>query len=375
VTPAFVYDETNLLNAARLVRTAASDADCQVLYAVKAFAIIDALRLLVPLVDGFAVSSVFEAALASEILGSNGTVHLTSPGLREEELETARELCDYVSFNSLSQWVRFQRQFQQRASCGLRINPQFSLIDDNRFDPCREGSKLGVPVDQFVAALNERSNIGSSLDGLHFHTNCDSTDFEELHNTVALLERKLGPRILERLQWMNMGGGYLFTEGQQRDHFCGAVALIRKKYGLQVFIEPGASLVREAGYLVSTVVDIFSSSGQAIAVLDTTVNHLPEVFEYQFEPDVLGHSDDARYAYTFAGGSCLAGDVFGEYSFDEPLAVGSRVVFENIGAYSLVKAHMFNGINLPTIYARSKSGGFVLKRRFGYDDFISKLGC
>jgi carboxynorspermidine decarboxylase len=142
-----------------------------------------------------------------------------------------------------------------------------------------------------------------------------------------------------------------------------------------VYIEPGAGLVREAGYLVATVIDLFKAEGRSIAVLDTTVNHVPEVFEYQFEPDVLGHDEEGDHEYILAGSSCLAGDLMGVYAFRRPLKIGAPVVLTNVGAYAIVKAHMFNGINLPAIYSVTPAGELVLRRRFTYDDYVSRFGA
>jgi carboxynorspermidine decarboxylase len=149
---------------------------------------------------------------------------------------------------------------------------------------------------------------------------------------------------------------------------------LQSRHGLDVYIEPGAALVRKAGYLVTTVIDLFRVEGKSIAVLDTTVNHVPEVFEYQFEPDVLGHDDAGAHEYRLAGSSCLAGDLMGDYAFRRPLRIGSRVVLTNVGAYAMVKSHMFNGINLPTIYSVTRAGEIVLRRRFTYEDFVSRFG-
>jgi carboxynorspermidine decarboxylase len=374
-TPAFIYDEARITAAAARVCEVASAAGCSVLYTLKPFALADGLRLLVGQVAGFAASSVFEAELAHAILEGRGTVHLTSPGLREEDLAAVREFCDYVSFNSLSQWARLRPLLGASGRCGIRVNPQLSFVTDSRYDPCRLGSKLGVPLNDLVRALESTPDLVSGLDGLHFHSNCDCGDFSQLYGTMVRIQKALGSQMLGTMRWLNMGGGYLFTATTQNlDGLREAVELVRQSYGIEVFLEPGASLVRDAGFLVSTVVDMFASDGQTIAVLDTTVNHMPEVFEYQFEPDVLGHSDDGRFEYTLAGGSCLAGDVFGQYAFERPLTVGSRVVFTNVGAYSLVKAHMFNGINLPTVYARTPSAQFVLKKTYTYQDFASRCG-
>ena len=150
---------------------------------------------------------------------------------------------------------------------------------------------------------------------------------------------------------------------------------MRSRHGLCVYIEPGAALVRKAGYLVASVIDMFRSGGKTIAVLDTTINHVPEVFEYQFEPDVLGHDDQADHEYLLAGSSCLAGDLMGVYGFHRRLRIGSRVVFSNVGAYAIVKAHMFNGINLPSIYSVTTAGELILRRRFTYEDFVSRFGA
>jgi carboxynorspermidine decarboxylase len=373
-TPAFIYDEARIREAAGHVREVVSEVGCRVLYSLKPFAIVDGLRLLAGEVAGFAASSVFEAALARETLGPHGTVHLTSPGLREEELATVGQLCDYVSFNSLSQWVRLGPSLARETRCGIRVNPQLSFVTDTRYDPCRKRSKLGIPLDDLLRTLVADPNRVSSIGGLHFHSNCDSADFGQLYATLLHVRNTLGSGVFKAIQWLNMGGGYLFERDQQLDDFRRAVELAKGDCGLEVFIEPGASLVRAAGCLVSTVVDLFVSDGHSIAMLDTTVNHMPEVFEYQFEPDVLGDSAEGSFDYTLAGRSCLAGDVFGEYSFDEPLTIGSRVVFTNVGAYSLAKAHMFNGINLPTVYALTPSAELVMKRRFTYGDFVSRCG-
>jgi carboxynorspermidine decarboxylase len=373
-TPAFVYDEGEIARAALRISRIASEAGCLVLYTLKPFAFADALRLLVGQVAGFAVSSVFEATMARATLGVRGTVHFTSPGLCEEHLGAVLECCDYVSVNSLSQLGWLQPRLNGAVSPGIRVNPQLSFVPDARYDPCRAASRLGIPLAHLASTFAASPHDFDAVQGLHFHSNCDSEDVGQLNGTLRHIHETLGSRFFERMAWLNMGGGYLFSGNGDQADLCSAVDLVRSRYGLEVFVEPGAALVRSAGYMVSTVVDLFENDGHSIAVLDTTVNHMPEVFEYQFEPDVLGHSEDGEFDYTLTGCSCLAGDIFGQYSFDEPLRIGSRVVFNNAGAYSLVKAHMFNGINLPSIYARTPSGAVVLKRRFSYEDFASRCG-
>ena len=370
-TPAFVYDTRvigRLLEYADRLRQAT---ECQVLFSLKPFPYVDALRLMAPHLDGFAASSLFEARLASHVLDGRGSVHMTTPGIRPAEVREMASLCDFISFNSLSQWQTHGEVVSRLASCGLRVNPQMSFVDDERYDPCRPHSKLGVPLEHLADVLKSEPHRLSGIDGILFHSNCESSDLAQVRTTVQHLHAKLGG-LFKRIQWINLGGGYLFDESESLRPLCETVDFLHSGCGLQVFIEPGAAFVRAAGYIVSTVLDVFRSGGKNVAVLDTTVNHMPEVFEYGFEPDVLGHDDDARHEYLLAGCTCLAGDLFGLYRFGEPLEAGSKVVFYNAGAYTLPKAHMFNGVNLPTIYAVSESGNLVLKKRFTYADYADR---
>ena len=371
-TPAFVYDEGAILkainNALRLIGKR-----CKLLFPLKSLAITDALSLIATEVDGFSASSLFEAKLARTVLGNQKLVHITTPGFRPDEIPIISELCDYISFNSLSQWERYHKKVSSKTSCGLRINPELAFIKDDRYNPCRKDSKLGVPI----CKLSEISNDGykplHEVNGLHFHTNCESTDFGQLFQTVLHIDAYL-PRLLGQVGWVNLGGGYLFEEGQNCDKLIEAIALLRDKYDVEVFIEPGKAIVGGAGYIVSSVIDMFENDGQTIAILDTSVNHMPEVFEYGYRPAVMQESRNGKYMYTLAGATCLAGDLFGEYRFDEPLEIGSRITFLDMGSYTLVKAHMFNGVNLPTIYAWTQDGKLELKKQFDYEDYKSRWG-
>lgn len=372
-SPAFVYSTADLVDDASLIRGIADDAGCSLLYSVKACEVGAVLEVLDPYLSGFATSSLFEARLARRVQGSDGEVHLFTPGLRAEEVDELVGLCDYISMNSLGQLARYGRQVSGQARCGLRVNPGLSYVEDDRYDPGRRHSKLGVSIDKLVAAERAGSGTLRGVDGLHVHVNCDSDDLGELLETVRRMDACLGP-MLSRMDWVNLGGGYLFGDVENIDPFYEAVGLLRSKYDVRVIIEPGAAMVRRAGYLVSTVLDLFESDGKQIAVLDSTVNHMPEVFEYQFSPDVLGAHEGGNHGCILVGCSCLAGDVFGEYSFTEPLEVGSRVVFENAGAYALSKAHMFNGINLPSVYVIRGDGQVTLASRSTEDEFFARNG-
>ncbi len=306
------------------------------------------------------------------MLREEGSVHITTPGFRPDEIPRLNELCDYVSLNSLSQLDRFIPALTE-ASVGLRVNPELSFVKDARYDPCRAHSKLGVPIRQLACVADSDPEALSGVAGIHLHSNCDSRSFEPLLKTVRRVSRKIDA-LLHQVSWVNLGGGYLFSQQAKVEPLCEAIGLLSDRYGVKVFIEPGAALVRDAGCLVSTVVDLARNGGETLAFLDTTVNHMPEVYEYQYQPDVVGHLDKGGFRHRLVGSTCLAGDTFGHYAFETPLEIGSRVVFAGVGAYTMVKAHMFNGVNLPTIYSATETGDLVLRKQFTYRDFASNCG-
>jgi len=373
-TPAYVMIEPVARRRLETILAVTQPQDVRLLFSLKASSWCELLTLIAPKIDGFAASSLFEAKLARDLVKANSTVHLTTPGMRASEAAEIAEICDYVSCNSLSQWNCFRDILAPSAKCGLRVNPQLSFVKDDRYDPCRQYSKLGVELDQLDNICRTKMSSLEGISGLHIHTNCDAEDFSELRRTVFKLDKHLST-FLRQLSWINLGGGYIFDEETDLDPFAESIHLIKNKYGLQVYIEPGASVVRDSVFLISSVLDIVSSGGKRVAVLDSTVNHMPEVFEYQFAPDIEGATHNGAYEYVIAGCTCLAGDVFGSYSFDRPLEIGSRLIFPDAGAYTMVKAHMFNGVNLPSLYSLKETGELMLVRNFTYDDFYSRCGA
>ena len=376
-TPAFVYDEREVGRVLDIAESLRFTTGARVLYSLKPLCLPTLLEFMAPQLDGFAVSSPFEARLARSVLSDlsdPGSIHFTSPGIRLHDANDLASLCNYVSFNSLSQWQGLGQEFLIRAECGLRVNPGLSFLDDERYNPCRANSKLGVPLDELARIEANTATRLEGLRGLLVHSNCESTDFAELERTVSHLADCI-PGILRRMAWINLGGGYLFPDGANLEPLRRAIRMLRQDFGLEVFLEPGAAFVRAAGYIVATVLDVFASNGKRVAVLDTTVNHMPETLEFDFEPDVLGHVEGGEWDYILAGCTCLAGDLFGEYSFAGPLKTGDRVVFHNAGAYTMTKAHMFNGVNLPSIYALDQSGKLSLVRHFSYQDYALRWGA
>ena len=366
-SPALTID-CNTVRASIDSLTLASDRS-KLLYSVKSLTIPLLLEWMSPRIDGFSVSSVFEAELAGEYIKVPRHRHFCSPLIGIRELSSL-EPGDYVTFNSLSQFEHNER-LSEALNCGMRVNPKYSIAENIRYDPCRTSSKTGLTMNEFLH--NWRAGGLRAISGIHFHTACCTATWEPLLQTVKVIEERLAP-MLHELEWINLGGGYKWDETTDFGPLQEAVDLLTNTYELEVFLEPGDGIVNSAGSLISSVVDLFERDGKMVAILDTTVNHLPEVFEYQYEPDVAEHVDGAAHEYILAGCSCLAGDLFGEYAFEEPLDIGSRITFENVGAYSLVKANMFNGINLPSIYIQREDGELELVREFTYEDFLARCG-
>lgn len=364
-TPAFVYDEAVIINKLAALSDVRSNSGCKILYSIKAAPLSGLLHTIAEYVDGFSASSLFECQIAREIIRGNGSIHITSPGLREDDVKSIVDTADYISFNSMSQWQQYRGLVNGKLDCGLRLNPEKSFARDERYDPCRKYSKLGVTV-----SLLANENL-EGLQGIHLHNNCESKDFTELEQTLEHVCQFLGS-VLEDMQWLNLGGGYFIDDTEQLHKLENIINKLKDKYTLDVFIEPGKGIVGSSGFLLTSVVDIFESGGKQIAVLDTSVNHLPEVFEYQYRPHILQETPEGQYEYRLAGCSCLSGDLFGDYRFDQALEIGSRITFKNVGAYMLVKANMFNGINLPTVNILKSDETLVMEKEFTYEDFREK---
>ena len=362
--PAFIYDEQIILNTLARLSEIKNKADCKLFFAIKSCGLGRLLELCQPIVDGYAASSLFEAQWIQEIVGTLAEIHITAPAYTAHEMQQIMEICSSISFNSVNQFTTYAHLKEHHHFKNyLRINPQISAVEDVRYDPCATASKLGVP-------LNSLNNTFDChwLDGIQIHTNCDSDNYAALWQTALELDKKI-PYLLEKITAINLGGGYLFSEGADLTLFYKTVELFKDKYGLEVIIEPGAAISREAGNLVVTVLDMFTVDNSNIAIISGSVNHLPEVFEYQYHHPLHEETEHGNYVYKIAGPTCLAGDQFGIYHFDKPLQIGDILTFTDCGSYSLVKAHMFNGINLPSIYTCDTKGNLKLQRQFDYADF------
>jgi len=361
-SPALVLHAEKIINALKVLNTLRHRCRCKVLYSIKSLPLYSVLELVKPFVDGFSVSSLFEARLADEVLVGQGGIHLTTPGLRPDEWDDIARLVTLISFNSLTQYQRFSSDNPAKTSMGIRVNPKLSFLNDDRFDPCRTHSKLGVDIDDLW-----QSSCLNQVKGLHIHNVYSATDFTPLIKTLEKLRSYFG-KSLAQLDWLNLGGGYLFNQINDHRPFMELLSKLKNEFDLDIYIEPGKALVGSAGYLLTTVIDSFVSDGKTIAILDTSVNHNPEVFEYQRQPELHEHDVNGNYPAILAGCTCLAGDVFGEYRFNKPLAIGDKLVFKEVGAYSLVKANRFNGYNLPDIYLYQDQQMKRLKQ-YNYQDY------
>ncbi len=371
-TPSFIYDKLAILRNLEILKSLSNKTDFNFTFSIKANALEELIKIIAPGVSGFSVSSINEALLCNEIIneiGSKKSIHITCPSITDDEFIQLKEICDYIAFNSINQALSFEKfATDNKVNYGIRVNPAISFIADERYDPCRQFSKLGVPIDIMREAWYEQKDRFNHISGLLFHSNSESIDFEELFVTVESIYEKL-PGLFNKIEWLNMGGGYLFDLEDCPKWLNRISKLLHEKHSIDLIMEPGEFLVANSGYLVSTVTDMFYNSGKHIVILDTSVNHLPECFEYQYSPDVIGDHSENEFDYILAGSSCLAGDTFGEYCFSDKLEIGSKIIFYNVGAYSLVKANTFNGLSLPSIYIRETDKTLKLRSTYSYKNY------
>ncbi len=372
-TPVYVLDEEAIAEGVERATVLREEVGLKVLFSVSALPYVDLLTEISHLIDGFATSSLFEAKLARRVLGKEGFVQTFFPGLRHEGIAHYQEQSDQIILNSLSQWERTKPSLLKKGRPGLRVNPKVSFATDPRLDPCGPRSKLGTPIEELEEAIATEPELLEGLGGLAVEVIQDSNDFGPLWPTVMLLEHRLGAW-LHRLRWINLGGGFRLEDIQNVDALVESVEHLRWKFGLEVFLEVGAPVVREAGFLVATVIDLFTSDDIDIAVLDTTLSHLPQTFSGLRQPEVLGHDDDAANVYSLVGSSSAPTDVFGVFKFDQPLELGSKVIFLEVEPSSIVMAGYDQGINIPRVYNLTRDNRLVSRVFFDDRDYLRRCG-
>lgn len=371
-SPAYVLDEHLLRRNLKLIKSVKDRSGADIILAFKAFALWKAFPIVKEYISCSTASSVFEAQLAFEEMGN--LAHTYSPAYTEKNFPAILKYSSHITFNSLSQFERFFPSVQQfgerKISCGLRINPEYSSVETDLYNPCSPGSRVGVIADLLGDQLPE------GIEGLHFHTLCESTSYE-LEKTLAEIERRFG-RFLPQIQWLNMGGGHLMTrKDYDVEHLIRILKDFKSKYPqIQLILEPGSAFAWETGYLVSSVVDIVENHGIKTAILDVSFAcHMPDCLEMPYKPRIIGATDavKGKPTYRMGGNSCLAGDFMGDWSFEKPLKIGDQIVFEDMIHYTIVKTNMFNGISHPALICHTMEGKNLIWREFDYSDYKSRM--
>jgi carboxynorspermidine decarboxylase len=371
-SPCFVVDEVSVEENLQILNRVQNESGAKVLLALKAFSMWSLGKLVAKYLSGTCASGLHEARLGREHFG--GEVHTYSAAYTGKDLREILKISDHVIFNSPAQWKRFRPLCEEAAKgrkidFGLRVNPQHSEGATALYDPSAPFSRLGTPRD----AIQPGDLDG--LSGLHFHTLCEQ-DFPPLERTIAAFEHKFGA-LMKGMKWMNFGGGHHVTRpGYQVEDLIRTLKEFARRYPVQVYIEPGEAIAWKAGVLVAEVLDTMHN-GMPIAILDTSATcHMPDTLEMPYRAQIIGAGEPGEkpHTYRLGGQSCLAGDVIGDYSFAQPLAVGQRLVFEDMAYYSMVKTTTFNGVRLPSIAIwNSASDAIRVVRDFGYEDFKGRL--
>jgi len=368
-SPCYVLDEVAFRKNLELIRSVKERAGVEIILAFKAFAMWSVFPIVREYISHSTASSLAEARLAFEEMGS--PAHTYGPAYTDKEFPEIMACSSHITFNSLNQFHRFYPQTKENnISCGLRINPEFSDVETDLYNPCAPGSRLGVVAELIGDKLPE------GVEGLHFHTLCESSSYD-LERTLKVVEEKFG-KYFSQIKWLNMGGGHLMTrDGYDVEHLISLLTAFKAKYPhLQLILEPGSAFAWRTGVLVSSVVDLVENKGIHTAMLDVSFAcHMPDCLEMPYKPDIVGAVDVApgKPSYRMGGNSCLSGDYFDSWSFDRELKIGDLIVFEDMIHYTMVKTTMFNGVSHPGIGIWTKENEFRLIREFGYEDYKNRM--
>lgn len=387
-SPCYVMEESLLRSNLSLIKNVSERAGVEIILAFKAFALWKSFPVFREYGFCSTASSVNEAQLAFEEMGS--PAHTYSPAYTEENMPIFLKYSSHITFNSLSQFHRFYQQVTvsgKKISCGIRINPEYSVVSTDLYNPSAPGSRMGVTADLIGESLPD------GIEGLHFHTLCESTSYD-LEKTLEVVEKRFG-RFLKQVKWLNMGGGHLMTrKDYDTEHLISLLKSFKLKYpNLKIILEPGSAFAWQTGYLLTTVVDVVENKGIRTAIIDASFScHMPDCLEMPYKPAIRGAKDagpalfaentmadtgeiaeTVEYRYRIGGNSCLSGDFMGDWSFDKPLKPGDKIIFEDMIHYTTVKTTMFNGIPHPSIALLHQNGELEIYRTFTYEDYKSRM--
>ncbi len=369
-TPCYIVDERLLIKNLEILKSVQDRTGCSILLAQKGFSMYSVYPLIGQYLKGVTSSSLFEARLGYEEMGKE--VHIYAPAYIEEEFDEILKYSDHIVFNSFNEWEKYKAKVKKLTSkkieCGIRINPEYSEIETHMYDPCYNSSRLGVTLSNFQEDKLE------GIDGLHFHTMCEQNS-DTLERTIKVVDEKFG-KYIKNMKWLNFGGGHHITRADYDiEALVRSISYFQDKYGVKVYLEPGEAIALNTGYLVAKVLDIVEN-GMNIAILDASAAcHMPDVLEMPYRPNIIaaGMPGENEYTYRLGSHTCLAGDVIGDYSFKQTLNPGDKLVFCDMAHYTMVKNNTFNGINLPAIALYNEENGISIVKKFGYEDFKSRL--
>ncbi|MFK8103659.1 MAG: carboxynorspermidine decarboxylase [Saprospiraceae bacterium] len=370
-SPCYVLEEKKLKENLVLLQKIQREAGVSIILALKGFAMWSSFGMVKKYLAGATASSLNEALLCNEEMGKKA--HTYSPVYLPSEFDEILALSSHISFNSIQQYELYREKvaaYNGNVSCGLRVNPEYSEIEVALYNPCTPGSRLGETIEAFGETLPE------GIEGLHFHTHCESNSYS-LAKTLEAFESRFG-KYLKSLRWVNFGGGHLMT-GEDYDvpHLIQLLKDFKARYDVEVVLEPGSAVAWNTGFLLATVLDIFESKGIKTAMVDISFTaHLPDTLEMPYLPRIIGATNPAvpgKPSYRIGGLSCLSGDYLEQYSFEQALTVGDRIIFEDMIHYTMVKTNMFNGVTHPNIGIWTEEESFRLVRQFSYEDYKNKL--
>jgi carboxynorspermidine decarboxylase len=370
--PCYVIEEALLRKNLEKIKWVSEQANVEIILAFKGFSLWKVFPIVREYISGATASGANEATLAFEEM--NTLAHTYSPAFTESDFQQVLQASSHITFNSLNQFELFRnriKSFDRKISVGLRINPEYSEVKTELYNPCAPGTRLGITADQIGYGIPD------GVEGLHFHTLCESSSYD-LEKTLKAFETRFG-KFLHQLKWINMGGGHLMTnKDYDLNHLVQVLKSFKTRWkNLRIILEPGSAFAWETGFLLASVVDIVENRGIKTAILNVSFTaHMPDCLEMPYQPKIRGAYREAvedMPTYRMGGSSCLAGDYMGDWSFDHFLKPGEPILFEDMIHYTLVKSTMFNGVAHPSVGIWSDEKGFTLLRKFGYADYKSRM--
>ncbi|MDR1202445.1 MAG: carboxynorspermidine decarboxylase [Tannerellaceae bacterium] len=366
-SPCYVMEEKRLRKNLSLIKYVKEQSDVNIILAFKAFAMWKSFPIIREYIPFSTASSIYEAQLAFEEMGS--PAHTYSPAYTEKDFPLILKYSSHVTFNSLSQFERFYPMAQagdNNVSCGIRINPEYSVVKTDLYNPTAPGSRMGVINDLLGDSLPE------GIEGFHFHALCESSSYD-LEKMLKEVEKRFG-RFLPSIKWLNMGGGHLMTRKDYNiEHLISVLQTFKSKYpALEIIMEPGSAFAWQTGFLLTTVVDMVENHGIKTAIIDASFTcHMPDCLEMPYKPVIRNATDaiEGKFTYRIGGNSCLSGDFMGDWSFEQPLKIGDKIIFEDMIHYTIVKTNMFNGIPHPSIALWNKNDELIIYKTFTYEDY------